>query len=73
MCKKKKKNVNKFTDKQLVELMHVRAVDILGVHAAASLRYQSVTLFLRGKCTFCILNYPFLLCHGLETLLLNQP
>lgn len=53
--------------------MHVRAVDILGVHDAASLRYQSVTLFLRGKCTFCVLNYHFLLCHGLETLLLNQP
>lgn len=53
--------------------MHVRAVDILGVHDAASLRYQSVTLFLRGKCTFCIFNYPFLLFRGLETLLLNQP
>ncbi|XP_067234113.1 minichromosome maintenance domain-containing protein 2 [Chanodichthys erythropterus] len=36
-------------DKQLVELMHVRAVDILGVHDAASLRYQSVTLFLRDE------------------------
>lgn len=54
-----------FTDKQLVELMHVKAVDILGVHDAASLRYQSVTLFLRGKCTFCFLNYPLLLSHGI--------
>ncbi|XP_016129776.1 minichromosome maintenance domain-containing protein 2 [Sinocyclocheilus grahami] len=36
-------------DKQLVELIHVRAVDVLGVHDAASLRYQSVTLFLRDE------------------------
>ncbi|XP_059390746.1 minichromosome maintenance domain-containing protein 2 isoform X1 [Carassius carassius] len=36
-------------DKQLVELIHVRAVDVLGVHDADSLRYQSVTLFLRDE------------------------
>nr|XP_055037417.1 minichromosome maintenance domain-containing protein 2 isoform X1 [Misgurnus anguillicaudatus]XP_055037418.1 minichromosome maintenance domain-containing protein 2 isoform X1 [Misgurnus anguillicaudatus] len=36
-------------DKQLVELIHVRAVDVLGVHDVASLRYQSVTLFLRDE------------------------
>uniref|UniRef100_A0A8C1WEI5 Minichromosome maintenance domain-containing protein 2 n=1 Tax=Cyprinus carpio TaxID=7962 RepID=A0A8C1WEI5_CYPCA len=36
-------------DKQLVELIHVKAVDVLGVHDAASLRYQSVTIFLRDE------------------------
>uniref|UniRef100_A0A8C1B3V4 Minichromosome maintenance domain-containing protein 2 n=1 Tax=Cyprinus carpio carpio TaxID=630221 RepID=A0A8C1B3V4_CYPCA len=36
-------------DKQLVELIHVKAVDVLGVHDAASLRYQSVTVFLRDE------------------------
>ncbi|NP_001311369.1 minichromosome maintenance domain-containing protein 2 [Danio rerio] len=36
-------------EKQLVELIHVRAVDVLGVHDPASLRYQSVTLFLRDE------------------------
>ncbi|TRY69915.1 hypothetical protein DNTS_015368 [Danionella cerebrum] len=36
-------------NKQLVELIHVRALDILGLHGAASERYQSITLFLRGS------------------------
>ncbi|XP_051970101.1 minichromosome maintenance domain-containing protein 2 [Xyrauchen texanus] len=36
-------------DKQLVELIHVKAVDVLGVHEVSSLRYQSVTLFLRDE------------------------
>ncbi|KAI7792468.1 minichromosome maintenance domain-containing protein 2 isoform X2 [Triplophysa rosa] len=36
-------------DKQLVELIHVSAVDVLGVHDFAFLRYQSVTLFLRDE------------------------
>ncbi|XP_065114331.1 minichromosome maintenance domain-containing protein 2 [Paramisgurnus dabryanus] len=36
-------------DKQLVELIHVRALDVWGVHDVASLRYQSVTLFLRDE------------------------
>lgn len=35
-------------DKQLVELVHVKALDVMGVHKPSSLRYQSVTLFLRG-------------------------
>ncbi|XP_051267366.1 minichromosome maintenance domain-containing protein 2 isoform X1 [Dicentrarchus labrax] len=34
-------------DKQLVELIHVRALDGLSTHQQNSLRYQSVTLFLR--------------------------
>ncbi|XP_048121892.1 minichromosome maintenance domain-containing protein 2 isoform X2 [Alosa alosa] len=37
-------------DKQLVELIHVDALDVLGVHPPSSLRYQSVTLFLRDPC-----------------------
>ncbi|KAL7840703.1 hypothetical protein AOLI_G00260260 [Acnodon oligacanthus] len=36
-------------DKQLVELVHVRALDVLGVHDPSSLRFQSVTLFLRDE------------------------
>ncbi|XP_053467372.1 minichromosome maintenance domain-containing protein 2 [Ictalurus furcatus] len=36
-------------NKQLVELVHVRALDVLGVHENSSLRYQSVTLFLRDE------------------------
>uniref|UniRef100_A0A3B4CYA9 MCMDC2 N-terminal domain-containing protein n=1 Tax=Pygocentrus nattereri TaxID=42514 RepID=A0A3B4CYA9_PYGNA len=36
-------------DKQLVELVHTRALDVLGIHDPSSLRFQSVTLFLRGK------------------------
>ncbi|XP_033933315.1 minichromosome maintenance domain-containing protein 2-like isoform X2 [Pseudochaenichthys georgianus] len=35
-------------DKQLVEMIHVRALDLLSAHQQSSLRYQSVTLFLRG-------------------------
>ena len=37
------------TDKQLVELIHVNALDGLRGHQQSSLRYQSVTLFLRGR------------------------
>ncbi|XP_044031554.1 minichromosome maintenance domain-containing protein 2 isoform X2 [Siniperca chuatsi] len=36
-------------DKQLVELIHVKALDGLSVHQQSSLRYQSVTLFLRDE------------------------
>ncbi|XP_040921424.1 minichromosome maintenance domain-containing protein 2 [Toxotes jaculatrix] len=36
-------------DKQLVELIHVRALDVLNAHQQSSLRYQSVTLFLRDE------------------------
>ncbi|XP_072514098.1 minichromosome maintenance domain-containing protein 2 [Salminus brasiliensis] len=36
-------------DKQLIELVHVGALDVLGVHDNLSLRYQSVTLFLRDE------------------------
>ncbi|KAL2085179.1 hypothetical protein ACEWY4_018499 [Coilia grayii] len=36
-------------DKQLVELIHADALDVLGVHPPSSLRYQSVTLFLRDE------------------------
>ncbi|XP_051267367.1 minichromosome maintenance domain-containing protein 2 isoform X2 [Dicentrarchus labrax] len=36
-------------DKQLVELIHVRALDGLSTHQQNSLRYQSVTLFLRDE------------------------
>ncbi|XP_066533264.1 minichromosome maintenance domain-containing protein 2 isoform X3 [Hoplias malabaricus] len=36
-------------DKQLVELVHVKALDVLGVPGPSSLRYQSVTLFLRDE------------------------
>ncbi|XP_018529465.1 minichromosome maintenance domain-containing protein 2 isoform X1 [Lates calcarifer] len=36
-------------DKQLVELIHVKALDLLNAHQPSSLRYQSVTLFLRDE------------------------
>ncbi|XP_046879505.1 minichromosome maintenance domain-containing protein 2 [Hypomesus transpacificus] len=36
-------------DKQLVELIHVRALAVLSVHPHSSLRYQSVSLFLRDE------------------------
>ncbi|XP_061569387.1 minichromosome maintenance domain-containing protein 2 [Cololabis saira] len=36
-------------DKQLVELIHVKALDALRGHQQSSLRYQSVTLFLRDE------------------------
>ncbi|KAF5897498.1 minichromosome maintenance domain-containing protein 2, partial [Clarias magur] len=36
-------------DKQLVELVHMRALGVLGVHEPFSIRYQSVTLFLRDE------------------------
>lgn len=39
------------TDKQLVELIHVRALNALCAHQQSGPRYQSVTLFLRGKST----------------------
>ena len=39
------------TDKQLVELIHVKALNILSAHQQSALRYQSVTLFLRGRST----------------------
>ncbi|XP_042366553.1 minichromosome maintenance domain-containing protein 2-like [Plectropomus leopardus] len=36
-------------DKQLVELIHIKALDALRAHQQSSLRYQSVTLFLRDE------------------------
>ncbi|XP_061522320.1 minichromosome maintenance domain-containing protein 2 [Phycodurus eques] len=36
-------------DKQLVELIHVDALNVLRAHQQRSLRYQSVTLFLRDE------------------------
>ncbi|KAI4884787.1 hypothetical protein NFI96_018752, partial [Prochilodus magdalenae] len=36
-------------DKQLVELVHMRALGVLGIHGPSSLRFQSVTLFLRDE------------------------
>ncbi|KAB5533272.1 hypothetical protein PHYPO_G00129890 [Pangasianodon hypophthalmus] len=36
-------------NKQLVELVHERALGVLGGHEPSSLRYQSVTLFLRDE------------------------
>lgn len=39
------------TDKQLVELIHVKALDGVSAHQQSSFRYQSVTLFLRGRST----------------------
>ncbi|KAK1884957.1 Minichromosome maintenance domain containing protein 2 [Dissostichus eleginoides] len=36
-------------DKQLVEMIHVRALDLLSAHQQSSLRYQSITLFLRDE------------------------
>lgn len=38
-------------DKQLVELIHVQALDVLRAHQQSSLKYQSLTLFLRGGST----------------------
>lgn len=42
---------NSSTDKQLVELVHVKALDALKGQKQSALRYQSVTLFLRGRST----------------------
>ncbi|XP_018596625.2 minichromosome maintenance domain-containing protein 2 [Scleropages formosus] len=36
-------------DKQLVEVIHASAVDVLGVQPPCSVRFQSVTLFLRDE------------------------
>ncbi|AWP20689.1 putative MCM domain-containing protein 2 isoform 4 [Scophthalmus maximus] len=36
-------------DKQLVELIHVKALEVLNARQQSSLRYQSVTLFLRDE------------------------
>nr|XP_046227270.1 minichromosome maintenance domain-containing protein 2 isoform X3 [Scatophagus argus] len=36
-------------DKQLVELIHIKALDGVSAHQQSSLRYQSVTLFLRDE------------------------
>ncbi|XP_030611869.1 minichromosome maintenance domain-containing protein 2 isoform X1 [Archocentrus centrarchus] len=36
-------------DKQLVELIHVKALDVLRSHQQSATRYQSVTLFLRDE------------------------
>nr|XP_040023274.1 minichromosome maintenance domain-containing protein 2 [Gasterosteus aculeatus aculeatus]XP_040023275.1 minichromosome maintenance domain-containing protein 2 [Gasterosteus aculeatus aculeatus]XP_040023276.1 minichromosome maintenance domain-containing protein 2 [Gasterosteus aculeatus aculeatus] len=36
-------------DKQLVELIHLKALDALSAHQQSPLRYQSVTLFLRDE------------------------
>ncbi|XP_042255268.1 minichromosome maintenance domain-containing protein 2 isoform X1 [Thunnus maccoyii] len=36
-------------DKQLVELIHVKALNVLSAHQQSALRYQSVTLFLRDE------------------------
>ncbi|XP_069369126.1 minichromosome maintenance domain-containing protein 2 isoform X2 [Paralichthys olivaceus] len=50
MCNSQLKEDVKFRvlgDKQLVELIHVKALDVLNGHQQSSLRYQSVTLFLR--------------------------
>lgn len=45
-----------FADKQLVELIHVKALDGLSAYQQSSLRYQSVTLFLRGRSTSSLQN-----------------
>lgn len=37
------------TDKQLVELVHAKALDALKTQQQSARRYQSVTLFLRGR------------------------
>lgn len=39
------------TDKQLAEFVHVKALDALKAPQKCSLRYQSATLFLRGRST----------------------
>lgn len=44
---------NSSADKQLVELVHVKALDALKAQQQSALRYQSVTLFLRGRSTPC--------------------
>ncbi|XP_059183300.1 minichromosome maintenance domain-containing protein 2 [Centropristis striata] len=52
MCSSQLKEDVKFRvlgDKQLVELIHVKALDVLNAHQQSSLRYQSVTLFLRDE------------------------
>ncbi|XP_069369127.1 minichromosome maintenance domain-containing protein 2 isoform X3 [Paralichthys olivaceus] len=52
MCNSQLKEDVKFRvlgDKQLVELIHVKALDVLNGHQQSSLRYQSVTLFLRDE------------------------
>lgn len=36
------------TDKQLVELIHVKALEVLRPGQPCAHRYQSITLFLRG-------------------------
>ncbi|KAJ8010703.1 hypothetical protein DPEC_G00077870 [Dallia pectoralis] len=36
-------------DKQLVELIHIRALDVLKVHTPTAVRYQSVPMFLRDE------------------------
>lgn len=36
------------TDKQLVELIHVKALEVLRPSQPSAHRYQSITLFLRG-------------------------
>lgn len=40
------------TDKQLVELIDVKALDVLNGQQQNSFKYQSVTLFLRGRFNF---------------------
>ncbi|CAG00661.1 unnamed protein product, partial [Tetraodon nigroviridis] len=52
MCSSPLKEDVKFRvlgDKQLVELVHVKALDALKAQQQSSLRYQSVTLFLRDE------------------------
>ncbi|XP_005912247.1 minichromosome maintenance domain-containing protein 2 [Haplochromis burtoni] len=52
MCSSQLKEDVKFRvlgDKQLVELIHVKALDVLRGHEQSSMRYQSVTLFLRDE------------------------
>ncbi|XP_029004593.1 minichromosome maintenance domain-containing protein 2 isoform X2 [Betta splendens] len=52
MCSSQLKEDMKFRvlgDKQLVELIDVKALDVLTSHQQSSLRYQSVTLFLRDE------------------------
>uniref|UniRef100_A0A3Q1FH37 Minichromosome maintenance domain-containing protein 2 n=1 Tax=Acanthochromis polyacanthus TaxID=80966 RepID=A0A3Q1FH37_9TELE len=52
MCSSQLKEDVKFRvlGKQLVELIHVKALDVLRGYQQSSLRYQSVTLFLRELC-----------------------
>lgn len=56
------------TDKQLVELIHVKALDALSAHQQSSLRYQSVTLFLRGRFTSDMLQSVCLYCSNTGSL-----